>query len=195
MNQHHMEAKEKLLQATLEILDEGVDPDKITTRDIAKRAGVNSALVNYHFQSKDNLIEQAIGVKMIGIADQMYDPKNSHDSPVEKLKRMMKKNAELAIRYHFLMKKAISFELKNGSYATVQTILPVVKEIFQGQKTEQELQLIALQCLVPLQTMFVHREIYQKIWGWDLSCIENVYHVIDVYIENLLPKQNSIKEE
>jgi AcrR family transcriptional regulator len=64
---------------------------------------VGIALVNYHFQSKDNLIEQAIGIKMKAITDEMYDLKNASDDPVEKLRSMIKQIAELSIRYRFLI--------------------------------------------------------------------------------------------
>ncbi|RJX18925.1 MAG: TetR family transcriptional regulator [Desulforudis sp.] len=70
---------------------------------MAERAGVGIALVNYHFQSKDNLIEQAIGIKMKAITDEMYDLKNASDDPVEKLRSMIKQIAELSIRYRFLI--------------------------------------------------------------------------------------------
>jgi len=87
------------------------------------------------------------------------------------------------------MQKAISFELKKGSYSTVQIILPVLKEIYQDKKTEQELILSALQLLVPLQTMYVYPEVYQKNFGWDLFNLEHTYHVIDTLIDNLFPEQ------
>ncbi len=183
------DVKEKLLQATLELFNEGIDPEKITTRDIVKRAGVNLALVNYHFQSKENLIQQAIGIIMRGIAAEMYDDKNMSDDPVEKLRSMIKKNSELALRYHFLMKKGIAFELKSGSEATVRTILPILRKIFPEQKTERELRLIALQLLVPLQTMFMHAEVYLKNMDLKMNSLEDVNDVIDVLINNLLPIQ------
>lgn len=188
MTPANLEAKDKILQATLEMLNEGIDPETITTRDIAKNAGVNLALVNYHFQTKENLIQQAIGIKMQGIANEIFDFQTAPGDPVEKLRRMLKRNSELGVRYRFLMKTAIAFEIKSGSYATVQTIMPILKDIFLGQKTERELQLIAIQLLVPLQTMFIHHEVYQKTWGLDLVRIENIHQVIDTLIDNLVSK-------
>jgi TetR/AcrR family transcriptional regulator, regulator of cefoperazone and chloramphenicol sensitivity len=188
MDKPHKEAKEKLLQATLAILDEGTDPEQITTRDITKRAGMNIALINYHFQSKDNLIEQAVLVKMAVIVNEMYEPQNFSANPVEKLRSMLKKNAELVLHYYSLMKKGLSFELKNGSYFTVQTILPILKEIFEDRKTEQEIRLIALQLLVPLQTMSIYPEIYQKNLDTNMFDIVVLNHIIDTLIDNLLPK-------
>lgn len=190
MNTPSNEPKEKLIRVTLEMINEGTDPEKITTRDIAARAGLNIALINYYFQSKDNLIQQAIGIRMQDIAGAIFDINNPTADPVENLRSMLKKNSELALQYRFLMKKAIEFELKNGSAATVQTIMPVLREIFPGQKTERELQLIALQLLVPLQTMFLHHETYQKNWGLDLFRKEEFNLIIDTLIANLLSNSN-----
>ena len=188
MVKSYMDAKEKLLQATLAILGEEVDPDQITTRDIAKRAGLNIALINYHFQSKDNLIEQAVGIKMAGIADEMYEPKNLSASPVERLRSMLKKNSEFGLRYYPLMKKGLAFEIKNGSLTTLRTILPLLQEIFKGTKSEPELHLLALQLLVPLQVMGIYPEVYQKNLNLNIRNTVDVNNVIDVLIDNLLPE-------
>lgn len=189
------DAKEKILQAALEMLDEGADPETMTTREIAGRAGVNFALVNYYFQAKENLIQEAIGIKMRGIAAAIFDFSGAPADPVAKLRQMIKQNSELAIRYRPLMKSAIAFELKNGSQDTVQTIMPVLKGIFQNQKTEAELRLIALQFLVPMQIMFLYHEVYQKTWGLDLMRLENAGRVIDALIDNLLPQSYPGKAE
>jgi AcrR family transcriptional regulator len=186
MVKSHMDAKEKLLQATLAILGEGIDPELITTRDIAKRAGLNIALINYHFQSKDNLIEQAIEIKMTGIADEMYDPKNFSESPVERLRNMLKKNTEFGLRYYPLMKKGLAFEIKNGSLTTVRAVLPLLQEIFQANKSERELYLLALQLLIPLQIMGIYPEVYQKNLNVNIRNTVDVNNVIDILIDNLL---------
>lgn len=53
-----MSAKQKLLEATLETIDE-VGIAHTTTRLIAERAGVNLQLIQYHFGGKDGLLQEA----------------------------------------------------------------------------------------------------------------------------------------
>jgi AcrR family transcriptional regulator len=49
--------REKIISSTILLIQKGDgDIDKITTRAIAKDAGVTSGLINYHFQTKRNLI-------------------------------------------------------------------------------------------------------------------------------------------
>jgi len=52
-----MDSREKLLAAALHLFAaRGVD--RVSVRDIASEAGVNSALVGYYFRSKDGLLSQ-----------------------------------------------------------------------------------------------------------------------------------------
>jgi len=56
--------KNKILEATLSIIsNEGFQ--NVTIRRIAMDAGVNVAAVNYHFGSKDNVINEALEYLMI----------------------------------------------------------------------------------------------------------------------------------
>jgi AcrR family transcriptional regulator len=54
-----MDAATKILEAADELFGE-VGFDASTTREIAERAGVNKALIHYHFRSKDGLLESLL---------------------------------------------------------------------------------------------------------------------------------------
>ena len=56
-----MDNKEAIIQATIKLIEEnGEHLEEITVRDICKNAGVGLGLVNYHFGSKDKLIEACV---------------------------------------------------------------------------------------------------------------------------------------
>lgn len=66
------DVKEKLILATIEWIEEcGVQ--NITSRKIIKRADVNLAAINYHFNSKDNLIEIALNQTLDEAFENMID--------------------------------------------------------------------------------------------------------------------------
>lgn len=58
--------KDALLEATIELFKETEHPEKVTSRQIASRAGVNLAMINYYFGSKDELTSQALLIFLIG---------------------------------------------------------------------------------------------------------------------------------
>ena len=56
------EAKESIIQATIELIEaSGGNVRNITARSIAEKSGVSLGLINYHFGSKDKLIEICCG--------------------------------------------------------------------------------------------------------------------------------------
>ena len=57
MNHESIDAKERIMNTMVKLLLERKDVNKITTREIAKLANVNSASINYYYQSKDNLVD------------------------------------------------------------------------------------------------------------------------------------------
>lgn len=52
-----MEVKERIIQVTIELIqNSNGNATEITTRDIAEKAKIGNGLINYHFQTKENLI-------------------------------------------------------------------------------------------------------------------------------------------
>jgi AcrR family transcriptional regulator len=80
---HHGDLREALLAAALAILEEGGDPNALTLREAARRAGVSAMAPYRHFADKEALIA---GVAVIGYerfrdaltaADQNPDPREA----------------------------------------------------------------------------------------------------------------------
>lgn len=85
-----MDIKDKLINVTIDLIKETRGSiDKITIREIAQRAGVGVGLVNYHFQSKKNLVEICVQQIISGIIAQSK-PDVANLSPMEKLKCSVK---------------------------------------------------------------------------------------------------------
>ncbi|MCL1810754.1 MAG: TetR/AcrR family transcriptional regulator [Methanomassiliicoccaceae archaeon] len=55
-----MEKKKEIISKTAELLSLADGNTEITTRRIAENAGINPAMVNYYFGSKDGLLKEAI---------------------------------------------------------------------------------------------------------------------------------------
>lgn len=52
--------KQRMIKATKELICQGKKPSEITVSDITEKANVGNGMVNYHFQSKDNLMREAV---------------------------------------------------------------------------------------------------------------------------------------
>lgn len=186
MKDNNADAKERIMNTVIELLLEIKDPSKITTRQIAAKAGVNSALINYYYQSKENLMDAAVGLSMKSMADNMLEEAGPAVSPDERLRGMIKTVAALAFASYELSALAIASELKSGSLETSRIIVPALRELLGPSYNEMALRLMALQIVVPLQVMFLNAKKHQDYLGVDFyeEAVRN--RLVDTVIDNVL---------
>ena len=60
MDAQQQEVKQRILQAAIELIREVQAFEKVSMRKIAEQAGVAVSMVNYHYQTKENLINRAV---------------------------------------------------------------------------------------------------------------------------------------
>jgi TetR/AcrR family transcriptional regulator, regulator of cefoperazone and chloramphenicol sensitivity len=90
-------AKQQVIEAALKIMGEqGIEG--ITTRKIAEVAGVNAAALNYHFSSKQALIEEAIG-SFIADLSKIFEPLGEKGSGKENLRAFLNSFIDYATIY------------------------------------------------------------------------------------------------
>jgi TetR/AcrR family transcriptional regulator, regulator of cefoperazone and chloramphenicol sensitivity len=183
------DASERILDTVVTMLLERKAPSDITNREIARVAGVNSALINYYYRSKENLLQKAMEVCMTKMAGDMLGVSADAKSPVKRLKSFLYGISAFALEHSFLSELSISAELKSGNLNTVQTILPLLREIFGNKRGETALRLAALQIIVPLQAMLLNMPEYKKSLGRDISKSEASLELIDMLIDNIVGKE------
>lgn len=186
MSPNDQDARQSILATAKVLLDEAADIDKITVRQIAERAGVGIGLINYHFQSKDNLLRIAIGDVM---SQTIYHFTDQADytglEPAAKLKEMLKELYSFGGRNEKLIRFVLSHELMNGNMQTPLLLIPLLRDIFQSQKNDMQLRIIALQILYPIQVTALHPNAFHLYSGMDLTNLEQRNQFIDVLIDNL----------
>ena len=86
---HSKEKIKEIIYKTAELLSSADENTEITTRKIAENAGINPAMVNYYFGSKDNLLKAAVSV-LDGThsADAPHDPSGSRKAMFDHLVKM-----------------------------------------------------------------------------------------------------------
>jgi len=142
------------------------DPDRITIRQIAEQAEVGIGLVNYHFQSKENLFKQAVDTAAGQIEDRWQhslDPTIA--DPVERLKAMLKANARVGTDNLKYARISIQHELLHGEISVPQVILPVLREIYAGEKDEPAVRMIAFSLVTTLQVIFLRQRAFRRCAG------------------------------
>ncbi|HPD38673.1 MAG TPA: helix-turn-helix domain-containing protein [Mesotoga infera] len=166
MTTEEINTRERIFKATLELIKEGKDANRLTTRQIGDRAGVNPSLVNYHFQSKENLIGQVVGTMMGEIIGQLRRSDAIENDPETRLREILLTTADAAFKFYNVSRIAIAGELKEGCRNSCQMVLPLLQEIFKGY-TLPDLNVIALQLMLPFHHIVVDPDLYGKYLGAD----------------------------
>lgn len=192
------DAKAKIFQAARELVAEGKPEHQITVREIASRAGVNLALVNYHYQSKENLLSQVVARMMTDIIAQSSQSAPSDFDAVSRLRSMLLTTASAAFTYRTICSIAIASELKAGCENSCSLVLPLLRELLPGVG-ESELRIIALQLMIPFHHILLMPEFYNAYLQTDFydeqKRSETINQMIDsllasrIDVQHLLPKQ------
>ena len=180
------DAKENIFQAASRLVAEGKDEGQITTRAIAAVAGVNSALVNYYFQSKENLLSCVVATMMGDIIKRFSKPDDKKADMVWRLKNMLTGTAEAAFRHRNICKIAISQELKAGCRNSCIMVMPFLRGILPSRE-DGDLVIIALQLMLPFHYIVLYPELYGDYLGTDFFDRDRREATIGRMVDCLLP--------
>lgn len=187
MAEKEQDAKKRIIDAATEILYEVSDIEKITVRQIAERANVGIGTINYHFNSKDNLLSFAVSEVMAERVNEFLRPQKKSDlEPVENLKTMLKEVCQIAIENQKLIQFMITQIISNGDMKTPLYIIPFLKAIFGSQKEEIELRIIALQILQPIQLVGISPDSFLMYSGVDFYDEKDRNKLIDMLVDNVI---------
>jgi AcrR family transcriptional regulator len=182
--------KEKLLAATEKLIAGCDDPFKITSRQIAQEAGMQAAMINYCFGSRDKLI-YAVFHKYYKMAlqEEQVDKIISSDlSPKDKLKKLHFIIARFLVKNHKLTRSITDLVLFGRDLSEESFSYGYVKEHFRGTKTDAECRLIAYELSTMMQLIICRKDDFAKDMKIDLSKDKELKHYIDLRIDLLLPE-------
>jgi len=187
MDKKDQDARNRILKATAELLEEAGRIDQITVREIAERAGVGVGLINYHFQSKDNLLGIAVGNEMKKMADGFTKAGSLPGvDPVEKIKTMLKELFRFGERHKEYMKYMVTHSVLNGDMQAELALIPLLREIFGENRDEINLRIIAMQILMPLQVTSLSPQAFHFYSGIDIFDEAQRNKYIDILVDNMV---------
>src|SRR6056297_2134395 len=167
MSNGKISTKEKIIKETIQIMKKEKDFEKITMRNIAKKADVAVSMLNYHFQTKENLINRAVESY---ISDVIKNSEDRHREMELTSKQRMRSGindaADFMANNPGVSRVSILSDLKKGSIKDnsshiFQSIYKQLKEYVNGQKDELTLKILAQQQLAILQKIFLRAEIFK----------------------------------
>lgn len=173
-----LSTKEKILNVTRELIaEEGFQ--NITIRKIANKAGVNVAAVNYHFGSKEAVINESLKSVTDELKDTFDFLKNSNEDARTKLSIFIINYTEMILRYPDILKNVINLAIHNKpldqqlEYMTfLQTDgIEILKQTITEIRPELDdfvLYIKILHLLSGMSFPFLMGDQIKKIMGFDL---------------------------
>lgn len=177
--------RDRILEVMINILRNKEDLEQITVRQIAQRADVNLALINYYFGSKDNLIQEAVSKVMEHHTSELLNHITA-DTAKEKIINFTLAIADFTLANYFVSKYAIQYDMMNGSLNTVMILLEPLRKYYGDTKTDLELKLLAMQIVVPMQSLFLNAKEFQNFAYVDVFSKETRDKLLIKIIENIL---------
>lgn len=166
---HKEKVMQVLVQAAIQLLNESETPEEITSRKIASKAGVNVAMINYCFQSKDELLKTAIDQIMQDSAGNIFAASNTNIPPLNRLWNMLWEICELVVKFRRFTKIYIPYLLLQSEIEIPNHILPTIREYYGNKKSEAECRIIAYQLISFLQLIFYRSDSFYRYTGIHLE--------------------------
>lgn len=173
MEKRNIEAtKEALLNAAEKLMTECDDPSEVTSRAITKEAGVNLAMINYCFGSREALLFEVFN-KLQNEARQQnpeFDKiAESEISPKEKLIMLHFEVMKMMLKHNKYVKAITKYVLLNRSISANRGSLPFIQAHFGGRKTESQCRLIAYEISSINELAILKQDELKTVCGTDLS--------------------------
>jgi len=183
-----VDAKKAIVDATIELIQEiGGNIEELTIRAIAEKSNVGVGLINYHFQTKNNLIEVSVQ-QIIGNVISNFNPDiNQGLSSLEQLKRVVKLVADFLAEHPSVSRVSILGDHKTPKTFdnTMRTVKGFCLSLQNGNLQDTDKTLLMFTLTSVLQTIFLRRDMSGELFGYDFNDKDQRDKLIDVIIGHL----------
>jgi len=193
-------AKQRLINVTIELICQGKKPSEITVADITERAGVGNGMVNYHFQSKDNLIRTVVK-RVTSCSKSCFNEKLKTFESVsakERLSDILKQTTDLFAENPEICKIAILDNLSNDAntihlLSDVDVFNDCLKELYNNDKHKIWIKNYIIASF--FNYIFLKADVIKKETGFDFYDKNQRDEAINSFINDLLSCFNTEKKE
>jgi|GEM_PF-1471317 len=185
--------KEKIMLITAKQLNEK-EADQISIADIAKEAGVAVGLINYHFQTKENLFSAATEFFILQKISQ--ESKNVVSSGLKAEKRLLASLkgygdflAEYSRMCRLYFMNAFGKANSDISQMGYEHYIPILRELYPN-KTDADLVFIIYPIVCAVQMMFLDNAPFKAATGLDFFCKKYRCKIIEKMVSDCLRREN-----
>jgi hypothetical protein len=193
-------AKQRLINVTLELICQGKKPSEITVADITEKAGVGNGMVNYHFQSKDNLMRTTVKRVIVCAKNALPDKLKPHGntSAEKRLSIILKESTNFFAENPEICKIAILDNLSNDDdtihlLSDVDVFNDCLKELYNNDKYKIWIKNYIIASF--FNYIFLKAEVIKKETGFDFYDKKQRDNAVDNFIKDLLFCCNSNNKE
>ena len=164
--------RKALINAAEELLKGCNSPEEVTSRKIAAQAGVNAAMINYCFGSREQLMYEVFRgllTKARKLRPELDAAMSDDLSPAQKLIEIHFTLMELMLDNPKISKAVTKFILFDRDLKTGLDSLPLVMEHFAGKKSEDECRLITFELTSLHELAVLRKDDIKECCGIDLS--------------------------
>lgn len=180
------DTKKRILEVTMDLLESTENPDDVTVRRIAEAAGIGTGLINYHFNSRDNLVKEAVTGKMESLAEIIEKLDGDSSNPKKYLEETLIAMSDTAMKNHKLNKLSVEYDLLKGDFRIYLYLIPVLKKIYNESKSETDLRLISFQLIVTMQSIYLRQEAFHMLTGINIELKSERDSLIKSIVQNLI---------
>jgi len=173
MTDQKIDTKELIINETIKLIKDKKDADKISMRSIAKNADIAVSVINYHFQTKANLIDKAVQNYVRNIIKNSNQRHSSMSlTPEQRIRSGINAAANFLAENPGISRVSILNGLKDGhigdnSDQMYKSILNQLKEYFNNLYDETTFKILAQQQLSALQQIFLRHKVFKEQTGLD----------------------------
>ena len=182
-----VEVKEKIIEATICLISESNgDVTTIDIRTIADKAQVGTGMINYHFQTKENLIDICVE-RMIGRFVFKIPPSTLEQAPVPRLKRTAEQVFDLLMDNPAISRISFLSDHKNPKTNdnTVKSTLGIHKVLSDFEIPEKERFVLAFALMSIIQTLFLRKDQSGELFGYDVNVKQQRDEMLEMLIDSM----------
>ncbi len=185
--------KEKIIEATIKLIEEREsNPEDITVRDICSAAEIGLSQINYHFQTKENLLAQCIQVMIGGVIDAfpIVLASVAGGSAVDTLKRMMLNTLNFLYLNENISRISILTDHKtarqnDNTAQTIEVYCPLIAATCEERNIQEDPKKLTTMMILTLQGIFLRTNVIKDDWGLDLRSESGRKQLIDEYVDSI----------